>query len=364
MAKKQAKEGSLDFFYLQKQPKEQPKREKKRAKNNRPSKKVKKQKQKEEIRQDIFDFDNEIVIGVNVIPKEKDKPSSKQKKKTIPKKTQKASSSIKETKEKQPIPQKKKQTSTVTSNKQVKKGKTNYKIVKRILKLVLLLAIVIAVGIFFMTTPLFNLTKIEVKGNEQIPQETIESLSGLVLDQNLFQFNKKIVAEKIKENPYIDSVKIKRNLPNGVEIQVKERYTKYMILLGNAYLYMNRQGYFLELSENTKEVPIVKGVRTSQENLVPGNRLDQTDLEKLETVNIIMKEASNNELEGSVTSIDITNKNDYILILEQEGKIAYLGDSSNMTSKILALKEIVEKEKGRNGEIFLNTDRRIFREQV
>ncbi len=364
MAKKQAKEGNLDFFYLQKQPKEQLKIEKKRAKTNRPSKKAKKQKQKEETKQDIFDFDNEIVIGVNVIPKEKDKPSSKQKKKPTPQRKQKGSSSIKETREKKPVPKKKKEPSKATSNKQVKKEKKSYKIVKRVLKLVLLLGIVIAVGIFFMTTPLFNLSKIQVKGNEQIPQETIESLSGLVLEQNLFQFNKKVVAEKIKENPYIDSVQIKRKLPNVVEIQVKERHTKYMILLGNAYLYMNRQGYFLELSENAKEVPIIKGIHTSQENLVPSSRLDQTDLEKLEIVNIIMKEAINNELEDSVTSIDMTNKNNYILSLEQEGKIAYLGEGSNITSKMLALKEIVEKEKGHNGEIFLNSDKRMFREQV
>ena len=54
--------------------------------------------------------------------------------------------------------------------------------------------------------------------------------------------------------------------------------------------------------------------------------------------------AKENELDEKVTSIDISNKNEYILYLESEKKTVYLGNQENLTTKMLYTKKIIEKE--------------------
>ena len=138
----------------------------------------------------------------------------------------------------------------------------------------------------------------------------------------------------------------------------------------NEYAYINNQGYILEISENNGELPIIQGIETSEDKITPGNRLDINDLKKLEVVIKIMKIAQENGIDSKITSMDITNKNEYVIYFEGEKKTAYLGDGSNLNTKILYIKEIMEKyEAGKEGTIFVNGDfnnkfKAYFREKV
>ena len=74
-------------------------------------------------------------------------------------------------------------------------------------------------------------------------------------------------------------------------------------------------------------------------------------------------------LDGQVTSIDISDKSNYSIYLNGEKKRVYLGDGSNLSNKMLYVQAIIEQEKGKEGEIFLNGDlnngfRPYFREKV
>ena len=83
-----------------------------------------------------------------------------------------------------------------------------------------------------------------------------------------------------------------------------------------------------------------------------------------------MSIAKENEIDNKITGIDISNKNEYILYLAEEKKTAYIGNDSNLTTKILYIKEIMEKyEAGKEGTIFVNGDftnkfKAYFREKV
>lgn len=365
MARKHAKEQSIDFFYLQQNQKEN---KKKRATKTRPhpEKKKKTQNKKgqaQENKDEIFNFDNEIVIGVNVIPekkeeKRKDNKSSKKKNKKQKerKKVQKRKDSPTTAKK---VPPKKKITKQ-EQKRQERKRRRN----KLLLKIFLLLLLLTGFAAFFLLTPIFNISEIQVEGNEKVSPETIISLSGLQKGENIFRFTKSGVENKIKQEPYVQQIEIQRKIPNTVVLSIKERHTKYVIEVGNAYLYLNNQGYFLELSETKPEVPILKGYTTKIENLVPGNRLEQEDLEKMEMVIRIMDSASNNEVQTFITAIDIQDKNNYTIYLDGEQKIAYIGDASNLNDKMWVLKKILEQEAGKKGQIFLNEEQPFFREDV
>lgn len=241
--------------------------------------------------------------------------------------------------------------------------------VKRIIKWTSLALIIIAGTIFAFASPLFNITQIEVINTNLLSKDKVISLSGIKKNQNIFRFLKSDVIKKIKEDPYVQDVKINRQLPNKVQIDIEERQRNFSLEFLNGYAYINNQGYILEISQDKLNLPVIKGASTEENNITPGKRLEQKDLEKLEVAIKIMTIAKENELEEKVTSIDISNKNEYILYLESEKKTVYLGNQENLTTKMLYTKKIIEKESGNEGTIYVNGDftnkfKAYFRQKV
>lgn len=241
------------------------------------------------------------------------------------------------------------------SRKQEKIIKKKKKI-KRIIKFITLLLILIGGVVFALVSPLFDIKNIKVINNAQISTDTIISLSELQIGQNLFKYNHNQVGESIKTNPYIEEVKIKRKLPNEVEITVKERIRNFNVEFLNGYAYINNQGYILEISEQKLALPVIQGISTKQEEIVEGNRLDVQDLDKLETVIQIVSICKSYEIDNKITTIDITNKNNFIINMETEKKTIYLGDETNLSNKMLYVPAILEESAGKEGIIYLNGD--------
>lgn len=255
----------------------------------------------------------------------------------------------------------------IQNKKEIKK-KRNKKI-KFFIKLILFIGVTAGGIIFAMVSPIFNIQEIRVTNNANVPSDTIVSLSELTTDENIFRFLSLSAINKIKQNPYIQDVKIHRRLPNAIEIEVQEREPRYSIKILESYAYVSNQGYILEISEDGKGLPIINGAKTSEEELVAGNRLNSEDLNKLEDVIKIMNSAEKQKIGEKVTTIDISNKNDYIIYIEEQKKTIHLGDGTNLSDKMLNAVTIMEKEKERTGEIFVNGDlnnkfQPYFREQV
>ena len=207
-----------------------------------------------------------------------------------------------------------------------------------------------------------------MQGNEIISKNEIISLSQIQLEENTFKLNKSQIKKQIKENAYIQSVIIVRNLPSEIVIKVEERKPAYLLEYAGSYIVIDKQGYMLEIKNEKMNLPVIQGAVTSTEEFKVGNRLCTEDLEKLAEILRIVEIAQVNDIYTIITGIDIENAENIKLIFESEDKVAYLGDSSNMNTKILMIKSIIEKEKGNPGEIFLNFDLNkknpIFRERV
>lgn len=262
-------------------------------------------------------MDDEIVVGVNIKNNTKKKNNGKNKKKKV-----------------------------TTKNKKITKKS----------KILFCTILVIIAVLLILNSPLFNVKNIVVEGNSTNSSEKIVSLSGLQTYTNIFKFNENDVIEKIKENAYIENVKIEKKLPSTVKIIVEERTPKYMLQFADSYVYINNQGYMLEISNEKLNIPILIGFTTDLSNIKAGNRITIDDLKKMDMVIKIYEAAKSNGLADLVTKIDISNDKNYTIILETEGKKVYLGDCSNLNTRILYLNSILEASKGKSGEIFLNMD--------
>lgn len=365
---------------------------------------------------DLLDLDNEIIIGIKTLPEpeipkrektSKEKPKKKKEatkskkdaieeknnKKNTKKKNAKINLNNKNSKKTSTKKKAKKQADEIelklgiedeTVKKKNAKAKTKKKSKKtakqleiekkkrrrifRIIKWTTLMALIIGGSVCFLLSPYFNIKSITTTGNEKITSEEIISLSGIQLEENMFKVSSSKVEQAIKANAYIDSVELKRKLPDSIVLQVVERKPAYMLMIGNAYAYINSQGYMLEISKDALELPIITGFSTSEDQIQAGNRLNTEDLEKLNSVIQIVDSANSNEIGNLVTKINIEDKQDYVLELESENKTVHLGDTSNLSTKMLYIKTVLENEKDKEGEIFVNTDLSdkgaIFREKV
>ena len=124
----------------------------------------------------------------------------------------------------------------------------------------------------------------------------------------------------------------------------------------------------LEISKTELNVPTITGFLTKEEDLHEGNRLCSEDLVRLGQALQIMKSAESNGISNLITKINIENKQDYLLELKSEKKTVHIGDSSNLSTKMLYIISILNENKGIEGEIFVNTDLNskgaVFRKKI
>lgn len=318
-----------------------------------------------------YNADNEIIIGVTTKQKEKVRVEKKKTTRTNTKSSKNKRNTNKNNVKKN-IPNKStKLNSTVKVNKnELLKEKQIKKLNKKKIMISVLVVLFIAIcgTIYYLTTPVFNVATIKVYGNEKISVDTYISLSGININQtNIFAFTNGSVEKRIKENAYVEEIRIERKLPNVVELYITERTVDYQINYLNSYVYLNNQGYILEINEEEKDILTIDGLSSLSDNMEIGQRLSNEDLIKLDTILKVTNYLKYNSVDVKLTKIDATDEENYILEFAEEEKNAYIGDSSSITEKMTAVARILEAEEGKKGKIYadeeaLKRNRVYFRE--
>jgi len=307
---------------------------------------------KQNTENNIINLDNEIIIGLT--PKKGEEKSTK---------TKKANNKNKKPKTKKSSSKNTKKTNTKSNiKKQNPKKKRKMRIIKWILIFILLC---VAIALFMMSS-IFNIKEIVVINNSKISSEEIINLSTLTTGVNMFKTTNRTIKDGIKTNAYIEEVDIKRGIDGTLTLDIKERVPTYMLKFANAYVYINNQGYMLEIAENALELPIITGFTTTNEEIKAGNRLNTEDLQKLDDVIKIVETSKNTPLANIITEIDISNSMDYKLTIASENKTVKMGEMTNINIKLQMAGKVLEAEYGKAGEIYFqdNGKKAIFKEDV
>ena len=235
----------------------------------------------------------------------------------------------------------------------IKKAQT----IKKLFTWIILIGIFIALAIFLCTSKMFDICKIESQGNIQLSYEKILKLSEINLESNIFLTNTLKAENKIKKEPYIEEVKVKRVFPDKIKIEIKEKEKEYMLQIAENYAYIDKYGQVLEISsEKVENLVELQSYITSEENILAGKFLSEEDLERIQDVQKILNSAEKNQFRDKITSIDIKDKNNYKLSLITSRKIVYIGDTSNLETKMLRTKDILDKTIEQEGKIFVNVN--------
>ena len=289
-------------------------------------------------------MDDEIIIGI-------DHPENEMPKKKKKKATKKVASKKTKEKDKKNKPKKKQENKS-----------------KKPFVLAIILLLFICGLVFLLFSSFFKIQKIEVKNNSRVSKEEIEALCDFSSYRNIFWANNMSISKDLLQNPYIEDVVLHKKFPNTIVVEVKERIPKFMLQIADSYVYINSQGYLLEVSTENIGLPIILGFKTDLSNVEVGKRLDVEDLKRMDTIIKIVETAAIHEIDNLITKIDISDERNYTIILESEGKTVYLGDATDLNTRMIYLSGILSREKGVAGEIFLNmnlnTEDAYFREKI
>lgn len=165
-----------------------------------------------------------------------------------------------------------------TEKRPSKKRREEKKRRKKIRMWVMLALLVILAGATaFGLSPYFDVDKIRAEGNTYYTQEEIIQASGLKTGGNIFKKNTGDAEEKLLSDPYFSDVDVKRDLPNTLVIEVRERKECATVPYGEEYVVIDREGVVLAKEDRQPELTLIDGMTIK--SMTPGEPLEVKEKE-------------------------------------------------------------------------------------
>lgn len=223
------------------------------------------------------------------------------------------------------------------------KDKKNVKIKpSTIIKFTFFIAFVIIILYLIFNLDTFNLTSIEVSGNEKYSDEEIVAKSTLNIGENVFKQIFSGINSKI-DLAYIAKSSLKYSFPSTIVINVEERYPAYIALDKNtgSYYKVDNEGYLLEKCDLTdkEDELLVEGFAFESEAKL-GEKINEVYLNKLDVYNTIKQLLEKYQIKGNITKVNFSNSLTTIT-LDDKLNVVFANDS-NLDYKVSFLKGILQ----------------------
>jgi cell division protein FtsQ len=125
-------------------------------------------------------------------------------------------------------------------------------------------AVAVAIGVhrYAFSTPRFSLKQIELTGAKRLTPARIEQLGGLEKGRNLFAFEAEAAERKILEDPWVASVRVTRQLPSTLKVELSERDAAAIAAVGDRLYLVTSQGEPFKLVEadDPADLPVLTGI--------------------------------------------------------------------------------------------------------
>jgi cell division protein FtsQ len=181
---------------------------------------------------------------------------------------------------------------------------------KKVRKLILLAIIMVSTLVTLcFKLPYFNITKIEIVGNVNVPITKINEQINTHLNSNIFYASFVDSKSDIVKNPYTLDVTIKKVLPNKIIIQLEERVAVFYGEVKDTYYIIDNKGVLLEKRSNIKDMNIVNLVGIDFENSQVGNTVISEDrkINIASNISNIINEYRKTKNNIIISSVDISN---------------------------------------------------------
>ena len=214
------------------------------------------------------------------------------------------------------------------------------------------IALLIFIVMLLMLSPWLNIKNIEINGLETLEKADIIRQIKLDKTTNILSFNNFIVKRRLKNNYYIESVKLTKKLPDTVTIDITERQIVGYVPYINDYMYIDESGMVVDIkSSYTEPLPIIYGLNF--DSFTIGKKLKTDNDEAFSIVMEITNAIKDKEDLKQILKIDISNLEDIHLYMENLDII--LGNREGLNIKINTLNEIVKNfKKEKKGFLYID----------
>lgn len=229
-----------------------------------------------------------------------------------------------------------------------------------------LIIIVAALIVIMLLTPGFDIKEINVYGNSVVKNEDIIKSSGIVKGVNIFSVSLKSARDNIEEMGYIESVKVKRNLPSSIDIEVVEAAGVAYIVTKNGNVMITADGRCIDLvnisenkkDEEQKQLPVIRGIKSIKYKI--GGKIKSEESEKLEVLFECLKEFSKYGYVFDMEYIDVSDIEDVRFSYNQGKLKVSMGSREKIPYKVECFGPILEAI-GENPEGFIDLERLTYR---
>lgn len=176
---------------------------------------------------------------------------------------------------------------------------------KRALKFfrsLLLTVLIVGTLVLLALSPLFNISRIDVYGNNSYTADEVIGVTDFVVGNNWFRTNgldfksiflfRSIKAEKniMKKCHYVQNASVRLSFPNGVRIVLTERVPVAIVPYSETYLLMDDKGYILDSKVDVSKYKLPQILGLSLDNCELGQAVNAEDKKKVELYNMVLEE--------------------------------------------------------------------------
>jgi cell division protein FtsQ len=115
---------------------------------------------------------------------------------------------------------------------------------------------------YALTTPRFAVREVQVDGENRLSEQRVAKLGGIEIGQNIFALDTVEAERQLLQDPWVRQVRITRELPNRLRIELTERQAGALTGIGGQLYLVTPTGEpFKQLGEgDPSDLPLVTGV--------------------------------------------------------------------------------------------------------
>ena len=211
---------------------------------------------------------------------------------------------------------------------------------RRAIITVCLMLLFIGTGFLLSVTVLFQISDYRVDGECIYSQEELVEAFGHEPGENMFRFKISEAEEEMtKELPYLESIKVRRSLPETVVFIVTPAQEKYSIETSAGILVLSGSLRILRTAQAAEEgLCVITGLQPESNKV--GDWVSSGDATTDELVKTVLDAVDASEF-GPITAIDFTDP--YDIILTYDGRIKVkLGTTAQLEYKLEMVKKTLE----------------------
>lgn len=214
----------------------------------------------------------------------------------------------------------------------------------RALYYILALIVILAAGAILSTTVFFQIETITVEGTQRYTAQQLAEYGGVQVGDNLFRINLEEIEERAVEGcTTLDSIQVRRSLPNTLVFVCQEAEAKYGVLNGGEIYILSSAGRVIDVTQRLDNYPdlvLLSGPDVSQ--LEVGDFLQQDSFRSLTTALEAAEQAGISDIYGAVIDgVEVS--------LNYQNRITFrLGNVLDLEYKFQLISQVLSQEIGSN----------------